>query len=226
MSTKLKLKNISKLYHNSDGDQYALQNINMQVANQEFLAIIGEKGSGKSTLFNILGLLERPSTGAYLIDGKPTGVLNESQITQLREKTFGFLFRALFLNPKQSALRNISLALTQNGTPTSRAKEIASEQLTFLGGEDLQDKKVRDLPIEQQQLVALARALATGNNILLADEPFKPLDEDNQQKLLELFQKIHYEHQKTVIILTEKRQLLAPHSDRVLNLQKKTLKQF
>lgn len=227
MSTQLKLKKISKLYQddNNQGD-YALKNVNMQVKPQEWLTILGNQGSGKSTLFNILGLLDRPTTGAYLINGSPTGALNETQLTRLREQTLSYLFRALFLNSRQSVMRNIILPLTQKGTPTPQAKEIASEQLAYLGQETLQDKMVRELTFAQKQFVCLASALATGNEILLADDPFKPLEEHDQEQLLNYFKQIHEEKQKTIIILSEQSELLTPHSDRVLHLYQQTITAF
>lgn len=218
MRYKLQLKNISKL-HPTDYSRYSLKKVNMTVTPGELVGVVGEKGSGKAALFNILGLMERPTTGAYLIDNKPTGAFNDIQLSDLRERTFGFLYRAFFLTPRHSALRNIILPLTQRGIETPTAKQRAQQQLAFVEAEDLQDKKPADLDLVQQQRIALARALATGNDIILADEPFKPLDEQAQKELMTLFAKVNEQQQKTVIILTEHGDIAGPHCQRIIDIQ-------
>lgn len=218
MRYKLHLKNISKL-HPTDYSRYSLKKVNMTVAPGELVGVVGEKGSGKAALFNILGLMERPTTGAYLIDNRPTGAYNDTQLSDLRERTFGFLYRAFFLTPRHSALRNIILPLTQRGIETPTAKQRAQQQLAFVEAQDLEDKKPTELTLEQQQRIALARALATGNDVILIDEPFKPLDEQAQRQLMELFAKVNEQQQKTVVILTEKGDIAGPYCQRIINLE-------
>ena len=225
MSTTLKLKNICKLADASNST-YVLKQIDMQVNPQEFIGIISDDTRSTSALFNTLGLLDHPTTGAYTINGKPTGALNDSQITQLREQTFDFLFRALFLNERQSAQRNIILPLTKKGMSTPQAKEVALEQLQFLGNEDLLKEMVYELTAAQKQRVALARALATNNDVLLAEEPFQALEEQQQKELLQCFKQIHNERQKTLIILTQNSELIAPECHRLFRLTDNTLKPY
>jgi putative ABC transport system ATP-binding protein len=180
--------------------------VDLKIKTGDFIAIIGPSGSGKSTLMNMIGCLDKPTSGSIRIMGKDLSVLNDKQTTKLRNRTIGFVFQSFFLLPKTTALDNVATPLYYRGTP---AKEARKKAMEILGKLDLTDR-YSHLPTElsggQQQRVAIARALVTEPNLILADEPTGALDSKNGQQVLDLLTKLNNEG-KTIVLITHDKEI-------------------
>ncbi|MBB5263309.1 putative ABC transport system ATP-binding protein [Catenibacillus scindens] len=197
----LELKNIYKDYIQGKMTVPVLNNISLDVEKGEYLAIMGPSGSGKTTLMNIIGCLDRPTSGQYFLDGEDVFKYNDKAMSDLRLKSIGFVFQSFYLLSRQSALDNVSLPLIYAGVSKKERREKAFRALERVGLADRVDFKPTQLSGGQKQRVAIARAIVNNPKILLADEPTGALDSKSGQQIMDLFQKLN-EEGVTVVMIT------------------------
>ena len=181
-----------------------LEDVNLRVEEKEFIAIMGPSGSGKSTLMNILGCLDKPTSGKYLLYGMDPMKMNDRQLAQLRNETIGFVFQSFFLLPGMTAAENMELPLIYRNVPPVKRKRIVSEMLERLGLKHRALHFPAQLSGGQRQRVAIGRALVTNPSVLLADEPTGNLDTAAGREIMKLFQELHEEGCTVVLITHEK----------------------
>jgi len=198
----INLQGVNKTYHLGDIPQQVLFDINLTIRIGEMLAIMGHSGSGKSTLMNLIGLLDRPDTGIYRLRDQETQTLSDDELAELRNHTIGFVFQQFFLLPRLTAEQNVALPLLYRNTPPVEARERVMAILKKVGMADKSHHRPNQLSGGQQQRVAIARALVGEPAVILADEPTGSLDSRTGEEVIELFQRLHYEEQRTVIIVT------------------------
>jgi putative ABC transport system ATP-binding protein len=197
-----KLTAVTKDYRKERGTVSALRGVDLVISDGEWLAIQGPTGHGKSTLLQLLGGLDRPTSGTVELDGQDLGALRESQVTRLRATAIGFVFQTFNLIPTLSAQENVEAALVPSAVPTGRRRAMAAEALTDLGLGD----RLQHLPAElsggQQQRVAIARALVKRPKVLLADEPTGNLDEETRDEIIGLLEKLWRDLGLTLVLVT------------------------
>lgn len=213
----IEVKNVTKIYTVGDSEVHALDGVNLKIKDGEMVAIMGPSGSGKSTLMAILGCLDTPTSGEYLIDDKDTSRMNEDQLAHLRAHKVGFVFQQFNLLPRTSALENVMLPLTYDGTKVKDRAERAKNALELVGLENRMHHHPNQLSGGQQQRVAIARALVNEPAILLADEPTGNLDSKNGDEIMAIFQQLHREKRQTVVYVTHD-MFIARHTERILHL--------
>jgi putative ABC transport system ATP-binding protein len=210
-------QNVTKTYKMGEIEVNALGGVSVHIARSEVVAIMGPSGSGKSTLMNILGCLDRPTSGAYLLDGEPIASLSDDGLSTIRNRKVGFVFQQFNLLPRTSALENVELPLRYagvNGTKKSRA--IAALEAVGLG--DRMNHRPNELSGGQQQRVAIARALVTDPAIILADEPTGALDSHSGKEVMELLLGLNQARGTTLIIVTHAPDIAAL-TQRVIHLR-------
>ena len=215
------LKGVRKVYRSGSGrravEVEALKGIDLAIAEGEFLAIMGPSGSGKSTLLHILGLLDRPSEGRYLLQGRDVTALEEAEAAKTRNRTVGFVFQAFFLLPRATALKNVELPLVYRGLPKKARRQRAEAALRAVGLADRADHLPSELSGGQKQRVAIARALAQDPAVLLADEPTGNLDTAASHEIMRLFSGLNREG-RTVIVVTHEPEV-ADYARRVVRMR-------
>ncbi|MBP9817858.1 ABC transporter ATP-binding protein [Candidatus Shapirobacteria bacterium] len=198
----LELKDIVKTYTTGNVTFNALNKVSLQIFQGEFVSITGPSGSGKSTLMHIIGLLDNPTSGQVLLDGRDISKLKETQLAQIRNVTLGFVFQQFNLLPKTSALENATLPLLYSDVPKSQREKIGIDMLTKVGLQDKLKNTPAQLSGGQQQRVAIARALVNDPKIILADEPTGNLDSKSGKDVMELFHKLNEEEGRTIVLVT------------------------
>ena len=212
----LKLEHIYKDYLQGKMTVPVLKDVSLQVDEGEYVAIMGPSGSGKSTLMNIIGCLDRPTSGGYELAGQDVLKLSDNAVASVRLHSIGFVFQNFQLLPRQTALDNVALPLIYAGIRKKVRRERAKEALIRVGLEDRLDFKPTQLSGEQKQRVAIARAMVNNPKILLADEPTGALDSRSSKQVMELFQKLNDEG-VTVIMITHDRGI-AEHAKRIVDI--------
>ncbi|NUT38549.1 MAG: ABC transporter ATP-binding protein [Thermoactinospora sp.] len=212
----LRVENLVKEYGEGDATVRALRGVTLDVEKGDYVAIMGASGSGKSTLMNILGCLDVPSAGRYLIDGVDVGDLSEHQLAVLRNRKIGFVFQSFNLIPRMSALANVELPLTYGGVGSAARRERALVALDQVGLSDRVHHDPNQLSGGQQQRVAVARALVTAPAMLLADEPTGNLDTSSTRDVLDIFDRLSVSG-RTIVIITHEDDVAA-HAKRVIRL--------
>lgn len=202
MSTLINLKNIEKTYRMGESVYHALKGINCSIEKGELVAIIGPSGSGKSTAMHLIGLLDRPSKGQYLLNGNDTASFNNNKLAHLRNNEIGFVFQQFFLLPKINAINNVSLPLLYRNTENKKIKKMAEEALEKVEMRQFSAHCPNELSGGQKQRVAIARALVGKPNIILADEPTGALDSKTGNNVLQLLKDLNSHDGATVIIVT------------------------
>lgn len=213
----IKLEEISKTYHNGDLAVEVLHGISLDIRAGEFVAIMGASGSGKSTLMNILGCLDSPTGGQYLLDGEDVSTLDADALAALRRRTFGFVFQSYNLIATSTAQENVEVPAIYAGMPAVERHERAAELLTSLKLGDRLDHRPNQLSGGQQQRVSIARALMNGGQIILADEPTGALDSQSGKDVMALLRSMH-EQGHTIIVITHAREV-AERADRVIEIR-------
>src|SRR5215831_5309196 len=199
----IELRNLCKIYDLGEVKVHALRGVSLDIADGEFVALIGPSGSGKSTLMNTVGCLDRPTTGSYRLAGQEVAGLNPDQLAQARNRRIGFVFQNFNLLSRTTALENVEVPLLYNPScPRRERKRRATELLRRVGLGDRLDHKPNQLSGGQQQRVAIARALVNRPPILLCDEPTGNLDTRTSREIMELFGKLNGAEGLTVILVT------------------------
>lgn len=199
----LTLDNICKKYNQGDLAVMAIKNINLTIEKGEFVSIMGTSGSGKSTMMNILGCLDRPTTGHYFIEGEDVAQFNESRLADIRNKKIGFVFQSFNLLPKLSSVENVELPMVYAGVGRKQRRERAIEALVKVGLEKRIYHKPNELSGGQRQRVAIARALVNDPSILMADEPTGNLDTKSTYEVMGIFQQLNDEGVTVVMVTHE-----------------------
>ncbi|MBR9831760.1 ABC transporter ATP-binding protein [Acidiluteibacter ferrifornacis] len=194
-----------------------LKGISFEVQKNEYVALMGPSGSGKSTLMNILGCLDTPTGGEYILNGNAVSKLTDNELAEIRNKEIGFVFQTFNLLPRSTALENVALPLIYAGKSSTDRKEIASNMLTQVGLNDRMDHKPNELSGGQRQRVAVARAMVNSPSIILADEPTGNLDTKTSYEIMALFDEIHKKG-NTIILVTHEEDI-AMHAHRIIRLR-------
>ena len=201
METLIEVSHLMKIYNPGENEVRALDDVSLQIKQGEFVAIIGQSGSGKSTFMNILGCLDIPTSGNYYLNGKDVSGLSDDELSEIRNQEIGFIFQGFNLIPGLTALENVELPLIYRNVPATKRRELAVESLKKVGLEKRMEHKPAEMSGGQQQRVAIARALAAAPPIILADEPTGNLDSKSSHEIMEILGKLHAEG-KTVILIT------------------------
>lgn len=212
----IELKDVSKTYKIGKQEVHALRGVNLSIERGEMVAMMGPSGSGKSTLMNILGCLDRPSTGTLLLDGVPVQTLGDDALAGVRNRKLGFVFQSFNLLPRASALANVELPMVYGGVPKRR--ERAVKALERMGLKDRLKHRPSELSGGEQQRVAIARALANNPSVILADEPTGNLDSKTSWEIMSLFQELHQQEGMTLLIVTHENDIAAC-AERIIRLR-------
>ncbi|MDC0763730.1 ABC transporter ATP-binding protein [Brevibacillus sp. AG] len=213
----LTIEGLTKQYKTDELELFALQNINIHVAQGEFVAIVGPSGSGKSTFMNMLGCLDRPTSGSYVLDGIDVTQLKDSGLAQVRNQKIGFVFQSFHLLPRATSLRNVELPMMYAGVGMTERKKRAKAALQRVGLGQRMEHKPTQLSGGQRQRVAIARALVNQPAILLADEPTGNLDSRSSIEIMAIFQELHA-HGVTILLVTHEADI-AQHAERVITFR-------
>ena len=202
MSEIIRVEDLHKTYRMGDVDVPALRGVDLVIEGGEFVAIMGASGSGKSTLMNILGCLDRPTTGRYFLEGQEVGSLSRDHWAHIRNQRIGFVFQGFNLLTRTSALENVELPTMYNGLAGQQRRHRAVEVLSLVGLEQRLDHMPNQLSGGQQQRVAIARALVNRPSLILADEPTGNLDSETSREIMTLFQRLNAEQHMTIVLVT------------------------
>ena len=212
----IRLHEVTKSYDTGAGAVHALAGVSVEIERGEFVAIMGQSGSGKSTMMNIIGCLDRPTSGTYALEGHDVGRLDDDARARLRGNAFGFVFQAYNLLPRLSALEQVELPLIYQRTPNRRRR--AAEALVRVGLQDRLTHSPTELSGGEQQRVAVARSLVVNPLVILADEPTGALDTSTGARLMELFSELVKEQGMTVVLVTHEQEVAA-HASRTLRMR-------
>lgn len=213
----IELRHISRVYQVGFEQVFALRDINLKIYPNEFVAIMGPSGSGKSTLMNIIGCLDTPTGGEYILKGINVSELDDNELAEIRNKEIGFVFQMFNLLPRASALKNVELPLIYAGVPKAERVERAKNALISVGMGDRMTHKPNELSGGQRQKVAIARALVTNPSLILADEPTGNLDSKSGEDIMKLFHQI-WRAGNTIVLVTHERDI-ALHAQRIIKLK-------
>ena len=211
----IEVRGINKRYRMGDAEIGALNEVSLGIEKGEFVAIMGPSGSGKSTFMNIVGCLDKPTSGQYLLEGVDVGGLGRDELAEIRNKKLGFVFQGFNLLPRASALENVELPLLYNGLAAKERMKMSEEALVAVGLRGREKHHPNQLSGGQQQRVAIARALVNNAPIILADEPTGNLDTKTSAEIMELFVRLNVESNITVILVTHESGIAA-YSKRVI----------
>ncbi|MDG1848381.1 MAG: ABC transporter ATP-binding protein [Candidatus Marinimicrobia bacterium] len=210
------LKDIYKIYNVGGEEVRALDGVDLKINNNEYMAIMGPTGSGKSTMMNMIGCLDSPSSGLYEFEGEKVHVMNDSQLASIRNRKIGFVFQTFNLLPKASALHNVEIPLVYANIKKEKRLKMASNALISVGLEDRMHHRPNELSGGQRQRVAIARALVNNPSIILADEPTGNLDSKSGHEIMKIFDDLH-RNGNTIILVTHEDDI-AKHSNRIVRL--------
>lgn len=218
MTFAVETEDLVKEYNQGKNMLRVLDKVNIKIETGEFMAIMGPSGSGKSTLLNMLGALDRPTSGKVVINGTDIAGLNDDQLANLRNKEIGFIFQQFNLITRMTALANVEVPLSISGMPRSKRIERAKELLKLVGLESRMDHKPTQLSGGEQQRVAIARALATDPNIFFCDELTGNLDSKTGQEIIIFLRELNKDRKKTFVLVTHDPNV-AQSTDRLLMIR-------
>lgn len=198
----IKLENIARTYQVGETEVRALRGISLQIQQGDLVAIMGPSGSGKSTLMNIIGCLDKPTSGKYLLEAEEVSSFNKDRLAQIRNKKIGFVFQSFNLLPRTTALENTELPLLYSNVPVKKARDKAMEALSMVGLNGRELHNTNQLSGGEQQRVAIARALVNNPSLILADEPTGNLDTKTGAEIISLFQALNKDKNITMILVT------------------------
>jgi len=212
----IRLRDVYRIYEMGDQVLNALDGVSLDIMRNEYVAIVGASGSGKSTMMNIIGCLDRATRGDYLLNGTDVGDMSEAELAKARNRQIGFIFQSFNLLSRASALKNVMQPLVYRGIPRAERKRLAAEALGHVGLGDRLESRPNQMSGGQRQRVAIARALVGNPAILLADEPTGNLDSKTSQEIMALIDQLHAQGQ-TIIMVTHEPDIAA-HCERVIHL--------
>ena len=215
--TLISLKDIYKIYNVGGEEVRALDGINLEIKENEYLAIMGPSGSGKSTLMNMIGCLDTPTSGVYEFEGEMVQVMDDAQLASIRNRKIGFVFQTFNLLPKATAQHNVEIPLVYANIQKAQRIKLASDALDSVGLEDRMHHKPNELSGGQRQRVAIARALVNNPSIILADEPTGNLDSKSGHEIMDIFNLLHKKG-NTIILVT--------HEDYIAKQAHRTIRLF
>jgi len=213
----IEMRDIVKRYKTGDTETVALNGVDLEVEKGEFLAIVGPSGSGKSTLMHILGLLDTPTSGEYLIDGQAMHNRPDSQLAKLRRNLIGFVFQTFNLLPRLNVIQNVMLPMAYAGVPARHRKQRALKLLEAVDIADRANHRLNQISGGQTQRVAIARSLANDPKLILADEPTGNLDTKSSQAIVDLLKQLHRDG-NTIVIVTHNPEIAA-QTNRVIEIR-------
>lgn len=207
-------ENVHKVYRMGDVDVHALRGVSITIKRGEFVSVMGPSGSGKSTFMNIIGCLDKPTSGRYLLEGIEASTLSSDELAEIRNKKIGFVFQNFNLLPRATALENVEIPLIYSGIPTKRRMKLAMDALAMLGLEGREHHFPSQLSGGQQQRVAIARAIVNEPQVILADEPTGNLDTTTSIEIMEIFKNLNKKGITIVMITHEKE--IAAYAERII----------
>src|SRR5437868_6788214 len=199
----IEMRELTRVYQLGPQEIYALRGVDLIIGNGEYVAIMGPSGSGKSTLMNIIGCLDRPTSGRYLLDGIPVESMEDNELAAIRNKKIGFVFQTFNLLARTTALQNVELPLIYAKIPRAERRDMAEEALAAVGLQDRMHHQPNELSGGQRQRVAIARALVNKPSLLLADEPTGNLDSQTGREILDLFRELHSRGNSIIMVTHE-----------------------
>ena len=219
MDTIIKLENIvKKFYIGKPNELEILHGISLDVKKGEFVSIVGPSGSGKSTLMNTIGILDRPTSGTYILDGIDVSSAEDEELSKIRNQKIGFVFQTYNLISRTNAIKNVELPMLYAGVPKAKRNQRAKELLELVEMGDRAKHLSEELSGGQKQRVAIARAMANDPAIILADEPTGALDSKTGRLVMNLFHKLNKEKGKTIVLITHSNEL-AKETDRIISIR-------
>lgn len=214
--TLIKVEDLCKIYNPGENEVRALDHVNLEIEKGEFVAIIGQSGSGKSTFMNMLGCLDVPTSGRYFLNGTDVSTMKDNQLSVVRNREIGFIFQGFNLIANLNAIENVELPLIYRGIDRKTRHKLAVESLKLVGLEKRMHHKPNEMSGGQQQRVAIARAMCNNPSILLADEPTGALDQKTGRQVMELFHELN-EEGRTIIMITHDIHI-AEHAGRIVRI--------
>ncbi len=213
----IRVSHVSKIYISGTVETAALADVSFEIKKGEFVAIMGPSGSGKSTLMHILGALDLPTSGTYVLDGEKVSSLSENELAEIRNRKIGFIFQAFNLLPRTTAVKNVMLPMVYAGIPREERLERAKKYLRMVGLGDRTDYASNQLSGGQQQRVAIARGLVMNPSILLADEPTGNIASVQAEEIMEIFQRLN-DDGHTIVMITHEPDI-AEHAKRIIHIR-------
>ena len=214
----IECKDIVKVYKSGDNETLVLKGVSFRIEDGEFVAIMGPSGSGKSTLMHILGALDTPTQGSYLLDGQDVSKLSDDELAEIRKQKIGFVFQAFNLLPRATVLRNVALPLMYAGVPNGERQQRARQALLLAGMEESRFSHLSNqLSGGQMQRVAIARALVNNPSLILADEPTGNLDTKTGEIVLRTFKELNAQG-RTIVLITHEHDV-AQHAKRIIHIR-------
>lgn len=217
MTSLIEIQDMCKIYNPGENEVRALDNVNLNINTNEFVAIIGHSGSGKSTLMNMLGCLDVPTSGTYILHGEDVSNLSDDELSDIRNREIGFIFQGFNLIPNLTAVENVELPLIYRGVGKSKRIEMSMGALDKVGLANRIDHKPSEMSGGQQQRVAIARAIAQAPPVILADEPTGNLDSNSTKEIMHILKELH-EEGRTVILITHDNEI-AEQAHRVIKIK-------
>ena len=217
MTNIISIQNVSKIYTTGDIETKALDNVSFDIKKGEFVAIMGPSGSGKSTLMHILGALDKPTLGKYILDGSDVSNLTDDELSEVRNKKIGFVFQAFNLLPRTSAIKNVTIPMAYANIAKDIRLKTAEKYLKMVGLSDRLENTPAQLSGGQQQRVAIARSLVLDPAIILADEPTGNIASNQANEIMDIFHKINKEG-RTIVMITHEPDI-AENADRIIHVK-------
>ncbi len=217
-STIIKVNHLNKQYILGDITTHALRDVSFEIKKGEFVAIMGPSGSGKSTLMHILGALDTPTSGSYLLDGKSVEKLSDDELSEIRNKKIGFVFQAFNLLPRTTAIKNVMLPMRYAGIPLEERYERAKKFLSMVGLSERMEHTTNQLSGGQQQRVAIARGISMNPALLLADEPTGNIASSQADEIMSIFRELNRKEGHTIVMITHEGDI-AVHAGRIITIK-------